>query len=95
MSHPYGSVEYQKEVSEKRVELEARYGTVWNTSEVQEAFEITGFLAPQCAATHLETGIKGRLSFTHSPRFYFAFVPLTANEAKIWAEATKITVTTF
>ena len=93
MSVAYGSVEWKQEVQEKREELEAEHGKVWNTNEVTTDFDITGFLAPRCAAIHKETGIKGTLRFTHSPRFYFDFRPASENEFAIWEEATKIKIT--
>lgn len=93
MKAAYGTVEYDEEVAEFRKGLEHRYGTVWNTAEVTNDFDITGFLAPRCTATHIDTDIKGTLTFTHSPRFYFDFHPLSDNEYQIWKEATKITVT--
>ena len=56
-----------------RRELEKTYGQVWNTAEVQQAFEVTGFLSPLCYATRRCDGVKGCLRFTHNPRFYFDF----------------------
>lgn len=56
-----------------REELEAIYGKVWTTDEVQKEFEITGFGAPCCAAIRKSDGKRGTLTFQHSPRFYFDF----------------------
>jgi len=60
-----------------RVTLEARYGVdnVWDTGEVGENFIIEGFLAPYCTAIRKSDRAKGTLEFTHSPRFYYNFVP--------------------
>ena len=59
--------------AEARAKLEAEYGQVWNTEEVQKDFEVTGFLSPMCFATRRADGVKGALRFTHNPRFYFDF----------------------
>jgi len=88
----YGSAEYEREVVEFREGLEHQYGTVWSTEEVTREFEITGFLAPRCSAIHKETGIKGTLQFTHSPRFYFNFIPRSEADFSRFEDATKITI---
>ena len=56
-----------------REALEAQYGKVWNTSELSEDFEVTGFLAPFVVVRRKSDGKKGSLTFQHSPRFYFSF----------------------
>jgi hypothetical protein len=53
--------------------LEAKHGKVWSTSELQEEFEVLGFMAPLIAVEQRSTGQKGLLYFQHSPRFYFDF----------------------
>jgi hypothetical protein len=53
--------------------LEARHGKVWSTSEMQEDFEVLGFMAPLIVVEQRSTGKKGSLYFQHSPRFYFDF----------------------
>ena len=53
--------------------LEAKHGKVWSTSELQEEFEVIGFMAPLIAVEQRSTGQKGSLYFQHSPRFYFDF----------------------
>jgi hypothetical protein len=55
--------------------LEGRHGKVWSTSELQEEFEVIGFMAPLIAVEQRSTGQKGSLYFQHSPRFYFDFQP--------------------
>jgi len=57
----------------ERVELEARYGQVWDTSELQRDFEVVGFMAPFVIAIRKSDGVKGSLEFQHNPRFYFNF----------------------
>jgi len=57
----------------ERDELEKKYGEVWNTTEVQEKFEIIGFQAPFCVAKRRSDGVKGLITFQHRPRYYFDF----------------------
>lgn len=47
----------------------------WTTDELREEFEVIGFMAPFCAVKRKADGVKGSMEFTHSPRFYFNFVP--------------------
>jgi hypothetical protein len=54
-----------------REEMEAKYGQVWDTQEMQAEFTVTGFAAPYVVVTKKDTGEKGSLQFAHSPRFYF------------------------
>ena len=65
-------VESREEDSE-RERLEAKWGQVWNTKEVQEDFEVLGFLAPFVVVREKATGKKGAMMFQHHPRFYFNF----------------------
>lgn len=58
-----------------RAALEAQYGQVWDTDELSEEFEATGFMAPLIVVRRRSDGIKGSLEFQHSPRFYFNFQP--------------------
>ena len=58
-----------------RATLEARYGQVWDTSELSEDFEAIGFMAPFVVVRRRSDGKKGSLEFQHSPRFYFNFQP--------------------
>lgn len=55
--------------------LEARYGQVWDTGELTEAFEVRGFMAPYCICLRKSDGVLGSMEFQHSPRFYFNFRP--------------------
>jgi hypothetical protein len=50
-------------------------GPHYNTQELQEAFEVHGFLAPFVSVTRKADGVKGTMRFTHSPRAYFDFQP--------------------
>jgi len=60
---------------EEREKLEGVYGKedVFDTEEVGEKFEITGFLAPFAMARRKSDGVKGTLMFQDTPRFYFNF----------------------
>ena len=55
--------------------LEAKHGKVWSTSELQDEFEALGFMAPLIVVRRRSDGVKGSLTFQHSPRFYFDFEP--------------------
>ena len=57
--------------SAERVRLEAEYGQVWNTEELQADFTVEGFMAPFITCTNKETGKRGAMMFQHMPRFYF------------------------
>jgi hypothetical protein len=55
--------------------LEAKHGNVWDTSELQDAFQVLGFMAPFVVARRRRDGVKGSLMFQHDPRFYHSFKP--------------------
>lgn len=55
--------------------LEATYGQVWDTGELQDDFQVVGFMAPFVVARRSSDGVRGSLTFQHSPRFYHSFVP--------------------
>jgi hypothetical protein len=56
-----------------REDLEARYGEVWDTSELQQEFEVIGFMAPLVVVKRKGDGVKGSMAFQGSPRLYFDF----------------------
>ena len=58
-----------------REALEAEHGQVWDTSEMQQHFDVIGFMAPFVVASRKSDGQKGSLEFQASPRFYFNFIP--------------------
>ena len=62
-----------EEKLEKRRELEAKWGEVWDTKQLTKRFVVTSFMAPYCFVIDNETGSCGSLRFIHSPRFYFDF----------------------
>ena len=55
--------------------LEAKHGQVWDTSELQQEFDVLGFMAPLVIASRKADGTKGSLMFQGSPRFYFDWSP--------------------
>lgn len=56
-----------------REELEAKHGQVWSTAELQQDYEVLGFMAPLVIVLRKADGAKGSLEFQHNPRFYFNF----------------------
>ena len=50
-------------------------GQTWNTTELQQDFEVTGFAAPFVVVRRRSDGVKGTLEFSHSPRIYWGFSP--------------------
>lgn len=62
-------------VEGERAELEAEHGQVWNTTELQQDYTVSGFMAPYVGVTRKADGVKGTLMFQHSPRYYFDFRP--------------------
>lgn len=49
----------------------------WDTTELQQDFEVQGFSAPFVVVKRKSDGQLGTLEFTHSPRVYFDFRPDT------------------
>jgi hypothetical protein len=62
-------------VAGSREYLESKHGQVWDTSQLQEDFEVLGFLAPFVIARRKSDGVRGSLLFQNSPRIYFGFQP--------------------
>lgn len=48
-------------------------GQTWDTTQLQEDFEVLGFGAPFVSVRRRADGVKGTLEFTHRPRVYFGF----------------------
>jgi len=59
---------------DERQRLEARYGQVWDTTELMRDFVVSGFAAPFVVVTRKSDNATGTLEFQHHPRFYFSFV---------------------
>lgn len=58
-----------------REALEAEHGQVWDTAEMQKDFSVMGFGAPFIVVVRKSDNVEGSLTFQHSPRFYFGFLP--------------------
>lgn len=56
-----------------REELAREFGQVYDTTELQEHFEVLGFLAPYVSVRRKSDGAMGTLLFRHNPRLYFGF----------------------
>ena len=61
--------------------LETAFGQVWDTQQLQEDYEVHGFLAPFCLVTRKRDNVTGSLIFQHLPRFYFEFDHKSQKEA--------------
>lgn len=46
-----------------------------DTAQLREQYEVHSFLAPFILCTRKSDGVRGTMEFTHSPRWYFNFVP--------------------
>lgn len=57
----------------ERRKLEAKYGEVMTTSEMQEQYTVEGFLAPFVVCRRKADGKRGTLMFSHQPRYYFGW----------------------
>jgi len=57
-----------------REALEAQYGEVWDTQQLQELFTVHAFAAPFVEVTRKADGAHGAVEFQHHPRFYFSFI---------------------
>ena len=58
-----------------RAELESQFGQVWDTTQLQNDFEVLGFAAPIVIVKRQSDGVRGSLMFQNSPRFYYSFSP--------------------
>ena len=58
-----------------RPDLEAKHGQVWDTSQLQEDFQVLGFMAPVVVVRRRSDGVRGSLMFQNSPRLYYSFSP--------------------
>jgi len=57
----------------ERAALEARYGQVWNTSELTNDFEVLEFAAPFAVVKRKMDNRMNSIMFQHHPRYYFSF----------------------
>ena len=58
-----------------RADLEAQHGQVWDTSELQNDFQVLGFSAPFVIVKRKSDGVRGSLMFQNDPRLYYSFSP--------------------
>jgi hypothetical protein len=56
-----------------RADLEARHGQVWDSDQLQQEFQVLGFMAPYCVVLRKSDGVRGSVKFQHTPRYYFSF----------------------
>jgi hypothetical protein len=80
MSDPTESIRRQmvREINAEpgsREALEQQHGQVWDTTELQQDFQVLGFMAPLVVVARKSDGVKGSLYFQHSPRLYYGFQP--------------------
>lgn len=47
----------------------------WDSDQLRAEFDVIGFAAPFVIVRRKHDGAKGSMEFTHSPRWYFDFVP--------------------
>jgi hypothetical protein len=50
-------------------------GGAWTTDELTRDFEVLGFMAPFVVVRRRSDGVRGTLTFRHSPRIYFDWSP--------------------
>lgn len=56
-----------------KLALQAQFGEVLTTAEMQEKYDVIGFGGGLCVVTRKSDGKRGSLDFTHMPRFYHSF----------------------
>ena len=56
-----------------REQLEKEYIQVWDTTQLQQDFEVLSFMAPMVLVKRKLDGVRGTLMFQHMPRFYYDF----------------------
>ena len=55
--------------------LQAKHGQVFDTTELQQEFEVLGFMAPLVVVRRRCDGVRGSLYFQNDPRYFFGFSP--------------------
>ena len=58
-----------------RPDLENKHGQVWDIGQLQDEFQVLGFMAPFVVARRRSDGVRGSLMFQNDPRFYYSFSP--------------------
>jgi len=59
----------------ERAKLEAEHGQVWDTKELQDDYNVVGFMAPCVVVERKSDGKRGSMYFQHNPRYYWGFEP--------------------
>lgn len=54
--------------------METEIEKTWDTQELQEEFEVLGFMAPYVVVRRKSDGKKGSLQFDHYPRQYYGWL---------------------
>ena len=60
-------------VEGSREYLEAKHGEVWDTTQLQQEFEVLSFMAPFVVVRRRSDRAMGSVMFQANPRFYFGF----------------------
>ncbi|QDT48879.1 hypothetical protein Pan258_29260 [Symmachiella dynata] len=60
-------------VEGSREYLEAKHGEVWDTTQLQQEFEVLAFMAPFVVVRRRSDRAMGSVMFQADPRFYFGF----------------------
>ncbi len=60
-------------VEGSREYLEAEHGEVWDTTQLQQEFEVLSFMAPFVVVRRRSDRAMGSVMFQASPRYYFSF----------------------
>ena len=58
-----------------RTSKASKHGQVWDTGQLQDEFQVLGFMAPFVVARRRSDGVRGSLMFQNDPRFYYSFSP--------------------
>jgi hypothetical protein len=58
---------------ERGIRMTTSTAQTWDTTQLQEDFEVLGFAAPYVVVVRKADGAKGVLQFAHRPRVYFDF----------------------
>jgi len=80
MSDPTASIRREMVAQINAIEgsreyLESKHGEVFDTSQLQQEFEVIAFLSPFVSVRRRSDNLKGSVIFQHSPRFFFQFQP--------------------
>ena len=68
-----------------REALEKEHGQVWDTTQLDQDFEVRGFLSPFVVVKRKSDGVVGSMEFQHQPRLYYGFTP---DKRSIWISGT-------